>query len=48
MLYESSKQKIMFFIIPLTTVRGAIAAGPKRRTQREDRSWSEGEQVCMV
>ena len=30
------------------TVRGAIAAGPKSRTQRQDRSWSEGEQVHFV
>ena len=31
-----------------STVRGAIAAGPKSRTQRQDRSWSEGEQVYLV
>ena len=29
-------------------VRGAIAAGPESRTQRQDRSWSEGEQVYLV
>ena len=30
------------------TVRVALAAGPKSRTQRQDRSWSDGEQVYLV
>ena len=29
-------------------VRVALAAGPKSRTQRQDRSWSDGEQVYLV
>ena len=33
---------------PDRSVRVALAAGPKSRTQRQDRSWSDGEQVYLV